>query len=363
MGWSLGALWQPSVPAMLGVDIGASSVKLVELGGGRRDAPTLLRYAIEPLASGVVDEAGIQQPDALVLALQRALRRSEATAEPVALALPAAAVITRRIVLPAGLDEEDYEVQVEAEANQYVPFPIDEVDLDFMVLGPAERAGEIDVLIAASRRDKVQERLQIALRAGLKPVVMDVVPFAARAALARVARRGPGAASGQILALIDLAQAITAVSFVLDGQTVFERQQDFGGATLTTRIAQRYGLTLEEAAQRQRTQELPDGWREALLAPFVGEAVVEIGRALQFFMTSTAYSRVDKVYLAGGGATLPGMVEALAQGLGQDVEPFSPFDGMTIAPQVSRAALSRDACVLGVACGLALRRFDSERAL
>jgi type IV pilus assembly protein PilM len=95
----------------------------------------------------------------------------------------------------------------------------------------------------------------------------------------------------------------------------------------------------------------------------VGEAVVEIGRALQFFMTSTAYSRVDKVYLAGGGATLPGMVEALAQGLGQDVEPFSPFDGMTIAPQVSRAALSRDACVLGVACGLALRRFDSERAL
>lgn len=344
----------------MGVDISPSSVKIVELSHGGKSAMRLERYAIEPLERGAVVDGNIENPEAVADALVRALKKSGCRARHAALALPSTAVINKRIVLPAGLTEEDYELQVESEASQYIPFPIEEVNLDFQVLGPSSGNGDdVDVLIAASRKEKVEDRVAVAEMAGLKPIVIDVEQYAARATIDHVSAFLPEAAAGRVIAVFDIGQAITTLTVSLDGQTIFERDQAFGGAQLTQDIVRLYGLTPEEAETKKKSGDLPDNFRRDLLAPFVEQAASEAGRALQFFFTSTPYTRVDRILVAGGCAVIEGLVDAIAQRTSVPAELLTPFQGMECAATVRERQLRIDAPALLIGCGLAMRRFDA----
>ncbi len=356
----LTSLFRRAAPPLVGIDLSASSVKVVELQRGERASMRLERYAIEPLERGAITDGNIQNPDAVAEALQRALRKCGTRAREAALALPSGAVITKKIMLPAGLSEEDYELQVETEASQYIPFPIEEVNLDFRVMGPAEVSPEeVDVLLAASRKEKVDDRVAVAEMAGLHPVVMDVEPYAMRAAVDHVIDFMPNGGQGQVVAVFSIGQAVTYMTVVLNRQTVFEREQSFGGQLLTQDLVRMYGLTPEEAELKKRSGDLPDNYQRDLLQPFVEQASTEIGRAIQFFFTSTPYTRIDHILLAGGSSVLPGLAESVTRRTQIPAEVMSPFQGMEIAGTVRERQLRSDAPSLLVAAGLAMRRFDA----
>ena len=349
-----------SAPPLVGVDISPSSVKLVELSLGGKAGMRLERYAIEPIERGAMVDGQVENPALVAEALARAIKKSGCRAKHVALALPSAAVITKRIALPGGLSEEDYELQVESEASQYIPFPIEEVNLDFQVLGEAAGSGDdVAVLIAASRKEKVEDRVAVAEMAGLKAVVMDVEQYAARVAIDHASAFLPGQGAGQVIAVFDIGQSITTLTVSLDGQTVFDREQAFGGSQLTQDVVRLYGLTPEEAEVKKKSGDLPDNFRRDLLAPFIEQAASEASRALQFFFTSTPYTRVDRVLVAGGCAVIEGLVDAIGQRTGVPTELFSPFQGMEFSASIRERQLRVDAPALLVAGGLAMRRFDA----
>src|SRR5881227_3202943 len=194
-----------SAPPLIGVDISSTALKLVELSESGKGAYRLERYAIEPLPKDVVSDGNIANLDQVSEALRRAYKRLGSRNRNIAMALPTAMVITKKIIVPAGQSEEELELQVEAEANQYIPFALDEVNLDFQIVGPApNNPEEVEVLIAASRKEKVEDRVAIAEAAGLRPRVMDVESYATQDAFRMIAPSLPANARDQNVALIDM---------------------------------------------------------------------------------------------------------------------------------------------------------------
>ncbi|HWW71177.1 MAG TPA: pilus assembly protein PilM [Duganella sp.] len=345
-------------PPLMGLDISTSSVRVVELAQGAKGEMRLERYAAEPLPRGAVVDGNIENMDQVVEVVRRVWKKSGTKARLAALGMPPASVITKKIILPAGLSEDQLEVQVESEASQYIPFALDEVSLDFDVIGPAANSPEdIEVMLAASRREKVEDRVAIAEASGLKATVMDIESYAARAALDRVTAQLPEAGAGQVLALFQIGAQVTHISVMLDGATVYEREQPFGGNALTQDIVRAYGMAFDEAEARKKSGDLPDNYAADLLTPFLESAAMEVTRAIQFFYTSTPYTRVDQLFLAGGCAVIPGLLELVAGRTRIASAIISPFKGMQLGASVREAQLRAEAPAYLVACGLALRRF------
>ncbi|SFU95805.1 pilus assembly protein PilM [Pseudoduganella namucuonensis] len=358
MNLDLGSLFGGGNPPLVGVDISTSSVRLVELAQAGKEGLRLERYASEPLPRGAVVDGNIENMEQVVEALRRVWKKSGTRAKLVALGMPPASVITKKIILPAGMSEDQLEVQVESEASQYIPFALDEVSLDFDVLGPVPNSEEdIEVLLAASRREKVEDRVAIAEASGLKATVMDIESYAARAALDRVTAQMPDAGAGQIVALFQIGAQVTHISVLLDGAAIYEREQPFGGNALTQDIVRAYGMAFEEAESRKKSGDLPDNYGADILAPFLEGAALEVTRAIQFFYTSTPYTRVDQLFLAGGCALLPGLLDIVAGRTKINSAVISPFKGMQLGPGVREQALRAEAPAYLVACGLAMRRF------
>ena len=344
---------------LLGLDISSSSVKLVELGRDKSGNLVLERCAIEPLERGWITDGNVEKFDEVADAVRRLVKKSGAKTKNVAMALPPSAVITKRIVLPGGLSDQELEVQVEAETNQYIPFPLDEVSLDFCVVGPsASSIGDLDVLIAASRREKVQDIQGLAEAAGLKPVVVDVESYASRLATSRLIETLPNKGVGTIVALFEVGALTTSMQVIRDDEVLYDRDQAFGGAQLTQLIVRQYGFSPEEAESKKRSGELPDDYESSVLRPFVESMVQEIGRALQFFFTSTPHNKVDHIMLAGGSAALPGLTAAVTKHTSLSCSLVNPFDGMEIGSGVRLKKMTREAPSYLTSCGLALRRFS-----
>lgn len=355
---ALGSLFSRQPEPMLGLDVSSSSVKLVELSRNKAGQLQLERCAIEPLERGWVTDGNIEKFDEVAEAVRRLVKKSGTRTRNVAMALPPSAVITKKIVLPGGLSDVELEMQVEAEANQYIPFPLDEVSLDFCVVGPsAASAGDVDVLIAAARREKVQDIQGLAEAAGLKPVIVDVESYASRLAAGRLIEGLPDKGAGTIVALFEVGALTTSMQVIRDDEVLYERDQAFGGAQLTQLIVRQYGFSLEEAESKKRSGELPEDYESSVLRPFVESMVQEIGRALQFFFTSTPHNKVDYVMLAGGSAALPGLTEAVTQQTGFPCSLINPFEGMEIGEGVRLKRMKREAPSYLTSCGLALRRF------
>jgi type IV pilus assembly protein PilM len=352
-------LWART-PPLIGVDVSSSSVKIVELSElPRRAGYTLERYAIELLPKDAITDGNINNLEAVSETMQRAWKRMGTRIKNVGMALPAAAVISKKILLPAGMSEEDLEFQVESEANQYIPFALDEVNLDFQVIGPApDNDEEVEVMLAASRKANVEDRVAAADLAGLKTVLMDVEPYAAEMAFDLISAQLPDNAVDKCVALIDIGAMVMNVNVLRNGQSVYTRDQQMGGEQLTQQIQSAFGLTAEEAEAAKRSGGLPDNYESDVLSPFIESVVAEIARAIQFFFTSTQYHEVDYIVLAGGCATLPGLDDAVATKTQVSTMVANPFALMQLSSRIKARQLQVDAPSLIIACGLAMRRFD-----
>lgn len=352
-------LFTPKAPPLFGLDISSSSVKMVEIVDAGKDSYRVERYAIEPLARDAVVDGSINNLEAVTDSVKRAYKRLGSRSKHVAMAVPSGAVISKKIIVQAGLREAELEIQVETEANQYIPFALEEVNLDFQVIGPAPSGPEEqEVLIAATRKEKVEDRVAVAESAGLKPLVMDVESFAQQAALSLVVQQLPKGGKEQNVAVVDVGASVMNVSVLRNEQSVYTREQAFGGSQLTQDIVSRYGMSPEEAENAKRSGGLPDDYETEVLRPFMENLAVEVQRALQFFFTSTQYNSVDHILLAGGSAVVPGLDEVVHTRTQVPTMVANPFGAMQTASRIQVKRLVQDAPSLIVACGLAMRRFD-----
>lgn len=356
---SLGALFSRKPAPMVGLDISSSSVKLVELGQDRAGNLVLEHCAIEPLERGWISDGNIEKFEEVTEALRRLIKKSGTKAKNVAMALPPSAVITKKIILQGGLSDAELEQQVETEANQYIPFPLEEVALDFCVVGPSVSSpGDVEVLIAASRREKVQDVQGLAEAVGLTPVIVDVESYASRLAAGRLVSQLPEGGGGLIVALFEVGAFTTSMQVLRDDEVLYDRDQAFGGAQLTQLLVRQYGFSQEEAESKKRSGDLPEDYESVVLRPFIESMVQELGRALQFFFTSTPHNKVDYIMLAGGSSALSGLTAAVTQHTSFPCSLLNPFEGMEMGDAIKLKKVTREAASYLTACGLALRRFN-----
>ncbi len=352
-------LFKPRTPAVIGADISSSSVKLVELVDAGGGTYRVEHYAVEPLPRDAVVDGNINNLESVGDALRRCYRRLGSHVKNLAMAVPNNAVISKTILVPAGQSDEELELQVETEANQYIPFVLDEVNLDFQVIGPAPNsADDVEVLIAASRKEKVVDRVAVAEAAGLRPLVMDVDLYAAQAAFELMKRQFPEGGKDQNVAIVDIGASVMHINVLRNGQSIYTREQPFGGNQLTQAISDKFGLTPEEAETAKRMGGLPENYEAEVLQPFLDMLSLEAARALQFFYTSTQYNQVDHIVLSGGCAALPGAADAVGNRVEVHTVIANPFCDMALSSKIKPKSLVQDAPSLMVACGLAMRRFD-----
>ncbi|MDO5505584.1 MAG: pilus assembly protein PilM [Pseudoxanthomonas suwonensis] len=341
----------------MGVDISSSAVKLLQLSrAGNRYR--VEHYAVEPLPPDAVVEKAVVDVDAVGNAIRRALTRSGSNATHAAAAVAGASVITKLIPMPADLDEEEMEAQVELEAVNYIPYPIEEVNMDFDVIGPMPGNPDmVQVLLAASRAENVETRSSAVELGGLTPKVMDVEAFAVENAFALLSD-SLGLPGDAVVALVDVGSTMATLNVLRNGRSLYSREQIFGGKQLTEEIMRRYGLSYEEAGLAKRQGGLSESYETEVLQPFKEAMVQQISRLLQFFYAGSEHSRVDRIVLAGGCASIPGVAAMVEEQLGVPTVVANPLAQMTLGPKVPAHALAQDAPSLMLACGLALRSFD-----
>lgn len=346
-------------PPLIGVDISSSAIKMVEIADAGKNLYRVERYAIEPLPKDAVVDGNIANLEVVGETMKRAWKKLGTRIKNVALALPSAAVISKKIIVPAGLRENDLELQVETEANQYIPFALDEVNLDFQVLGAAPSSpDEVEVLIAASRKEKVEDRVAAAEAADLKAIIMDVEAFATQTAYELISHQLPNGGKEQIVAIVDIGASMMHINVLHNNQSIYQREQSFGGNQLTQEIQRRYSLSAEEADLAKRNGGLPENYEPEVLQPFMDTLALEVARALQFFFSSTQYNRVDHILLAGGCAMIQGLDETVSSRTQVSTMIANPFANMALSQRIKPRQLAADAPALIIACGLAMRRFD-----
>ncbi|MDA0823380.1 MAG: pilus assembly protein PilM [Proteobacteria bacterium] len=340
---------------MLGIDISSTSVKLLELSrsGNRYRVES---YAVEPLPPNSVVEKNITDAELVGEAIGRAVKKSGTRTRTAACAVAGSAVITKIISMPANLSEDEMESQIQIEADQYIPYPLEEISLDFEVLNPSEREpNKVDVLLAASRSDNVDRRVAALEVGGLQAKIVDVEAFGLENAITLLI---DSIGDQHIIAIMDVGATTSTLSVLENNSIVYAREQLFGGRQLTDEIQRRYGLSYEEAGLAKRQGGLPDNYEPEVLQPFRESMTQEVNRALQFFYSSSQVRAVDHVVIAGGCASISGIDKLISAKLDTKVTIANPFVNMSVASRVRADALANDAPAMMIACGLALRSFD-----
>lgn len=357
------SLFSAKQKPLVGIDIGQSSIKIVELSrstGRGAGHFRLERFGIGPVPAGVVDGRHITDATALGNALRATMKAAGFKAKRAAVAVAGSSVISKTLTLPAGLGEREMEALVQLEADQYIPYSLEEVKIDFEVLGPTPNAAEnVDVLLAACHSENVDDRVAVLRAAALEPAVVDVEAFAIENACEYLSDDWPTPMDPEAIAVADIGAYTTSVIVVQAGRVVYTREQNIGGARLTEDIQHRYGMDAAQAEEAKLTGSLPEGYAEQIREPFIESIAQEIRAALQFYHAAGTGEDVNRIWLTGGGAGLPDIARVVSRQTGVAAKVFNPFAHVEFSAQVPVNRLKETAPALAVACGLALRRFDA----
>lgn len=339
---------------VLGIDISSTTVKLLELSQSG-DRYRVESYAVAPLPPEAVVEKNVNQVEIVGGLIRELVNRSKTRAQHAVAAVAGSAVIIKTIPMPAGLSGEDLEAQLTVEADQYIPYPVEEVALDFEELGPVVgRDDQVNVLLAACRQETIESRVEAIEVAGLTPAVMDVEIFAMERALALLHTQMP-MAHPETIAMVDIGASMTTLSVYAGGDSVYTREQLFGGKQLTDEIMNRYDLSFEAAGRAKKQGGLPEDYEREVLEPFREAVVQQVSRSLQFFFSSSEYNELDCIVLCGGVAAIAGLAEIIEERLSTPTIVANPFADMSVGSRVNAQALAKDAPAMMVACGLAMR--------
>lgn len=348
--------------ALLGLDISSTAIKLIELSQTTGTSASLYRvesYAVEAMPITAVVEKKISDVQAVGETIRKAVARAGTKTRNTAVAVSGSAVITKVISMSANLSDAEMETQIQLEADQYIPYPLEEVNIDFDVLGPSDSGGDmVDVLLAASRRENVDDRVSALEIAGLTAMIVDVEAYAMENACSLLLSGREDDSAAQTVAIADIGATTTTLHVLHEGHTAYTREQNFGGQQLVEEVQRRYGLPREQALTQIIEGGLPDKYSVEVLGPFKEALAQQIGRALQFFYSASSFNRADQVILAGGAASIRNIDELVEERLGIPTVVANPFTHMSMSPKVHAQSLNRDAPALMIAAGLALRGFD-----
>ncbi|MGY8870193.1 MAG: type IV pilus assembly protein PilM [Pseudomonadales bacterium] len=340
----------------VGVDIGSSSVKLVVLSR-HGNLVGLDAYAIVSLPPTAVVDGNIQEVQAVTEAIERAVKICALKQGSAIAAVPSSAVIIKRMELSKAFSEVELEDQVKVEADQFIPYPLDEVALDFEILGESRTHPELnDLLLVACRRDDVDQREDAINAAGLKCEIVDVDTYAIERAFPMLINED--LKSDDMVAIVDVGAATLTLNVIRDHKIIYNREQSFGGNDLTTNIHHQYGMAIDEVEQALRLGEISEEVQESVIQPFRLTVSQQVSRALQFFYSSGVQHQLTKIYLCGGVASIDGLTDILSDELGIPVNTANPFAQMDVSVKVNKERLVKDTPALVKACGLALRSFD-----
>ena len=350
-------LYRKPNKGLIGVDISSTSVKLLELSVKSGNRYWVESYALVPLPEGSVVEKNILNPEAVGDALERAINLANTQSTAAAFAIPTSMVITKTIEMDADMTDDEREVQIRMDAEQYIPFPLDEASLDFEVL-PERLANpnRVNVLLVATRLENIEARSEVLELANLTAKIADVESFAIENAYQVFSDTLPMGVN--TVGILDIGHTMTTLSVMQKNKVIYTGDQVFGGKQLTQEIQNRYGLSFEEAGRAKKSRSLPDDYDIEVLEPYLDAVVQQAARSLQFFFSSSQFNEIDHILLAGGNANIPGLAKLLQQKLGYRVTIANPFLQMGFSPQIDIKKIENDASSLMVACGLALRSFD-----
>lgn len=340
--------------SLLGVDISSSSVKIVKLNnsGGQYK---LENYVIRPLAPKSVVEKNISDIASVGEAVAGAVSVMKPAIKDAAVAVAGSAVITKTIEMNAALSDSELENQIIVEADQYIPYPLDEVAIDFERQRLSERSEDlVEVLLAACRKENVDSRVMALELGGLDTKVVDIEAYAIERAFSLLTEQIE-AGDDQTTAIVDIGSTMTTLNVMLNGQTIYTREQMFGGNQLVEDVVRRFGLTVPEAELAIKRGGLPEEFEVELLLPFKDAVVQQVSQTLQFFFSSSHYNEVDHIVLAGGVAAIPGLDDLVQEHLSTPVVVANPFKDLQIGSKVNKTLLRNDAPALLIATGLAMR--------
>ena len=352
-------LLQGKYRPLIGLDITTSSVKLIELAKAG-DGYRVEAYAAEATPQNAVTEQAIVDAEAVAEAVRRCIKRSGTRVREVAIAISGDAAITKVIQMPRNLRPAELEAQVEMQADQYIPFPMEEVSYDFEVLGPSDKEPDSnDVLLVATRSENVEQRRAAITAAGLTAKIVDVEAFALENACRLMTHQMPDGGVDRFVAVVDFGATSTTFSVLRNLKVVYTRDFAFGGQQLTEEIMRTYGLSMEEAGRAKKEGGLPANYQSEVLDEFIDDMTQQVSRSLQFYLASASgREQPEKILVCGGCANIPGVSEVIASRVGIPAEKGDPLGQMKLSSRARAQAVQRDATALLTACGLALRSFD-----
>lgn len=346
----------PKKPPLIGLDISSTSVKLLELSKKAQEYK-VESIAVEPLASNSVVEKNIVEIESVAESIKKAFQKSKSKTKQVAVAVSGSSVITKKITMPSSLTEDEMEGQIELEADQYIPYPLEEVNLDFQIIGESEHNPDtVDVLLSACRTENIESRIAAIELAGLTAKIVDIEAYTIETAFASLAPNLPDEGMDKIVAVIDIGATMTSLNVIKNHELIYTREQNFGGKQLTEEIMRRYGLSYEEAGLAKRQGGLPDNYEPEVLEPFKDTTAQQVSRFLQFYYSADGNANpIDHLLLAGGSANLEGICQITEEQISVPTTLANPFDSMQVQSKINKANLDSDGPSFLIAAGLAMR--------
>ena len=343
---------------LIGVDIGSHSVKAVLLAKSNTGYQ-VEAFAMLPISKGLIVDHTINDVEATGAVLKMLRKRFPHKFHDAAVAVSGSGVITKTIYLSAVQTDDELEAQIEVEADNLIPYPLNEVNIDFEKLKINESdPGKVDVLLTAARTELVETRVSALEIGNFNAKIMDIEGYALGRAYELVKGQLPIGASDSPIALVDIGASMLTVAVIENGETVFIREQAFGGEQYTQSIVGFYGMNYDEAEVAKINNELPRNYVFEVLAPFQTSMIQQIRRTLQIYATSKGYNDIENIVVSGGCSFLEGISTLLSEELRIPAMVAKPFENCSFADNVKSEQLLKESPKFMVACGLALRSFS-----
>lgn len=343
--------------SVLGIDISSNSIKILEISK-TGDQYNVESYGRIGLPENAMEGYVIKEADLVAESIKQLVGHSTFNSKQTACAVPESLAISKVVQINEGLDAQEIEELVISEAEKYIPYAIDEINIDFNVLGPAKNPAMLDVLIVASRTENVSSRVDVMTRAGLVAKIIEVESYAMERAAQLLTPELPAAGEKKNIAIINIGASYTHL-FVLHGmKMIFSREEEFGGRQLIDAVVEHYAMSRSEASLAIERGTLPADYTDKVLHPFQELILLQTKRALQFFFSTSHHTFIDHIILSGGIAKLPKIAQLLQEHINIPTTIANPFAHMSISKKVDRDTLTNDSPMLMIACGLALRQVE-----
>jgi type IV pilus assembly protein PilM len=337
----------------IALDIGSTFIKLVKLKGSNRNYQ-LQKFGMVPLPPEVIVEGAVMDAGRVVEAIKELLNAQKVTTKEAVISVSGSSVIIKRVSV-ADMTDEELAESIKWEAEQYIPFAIDDVNVDFQKLGSGAAEGQADVLLVAVKKDKINDYVNLVKEAGLLPVVMDVDAFA----LANMYELNYDMELG-ITALLNIGASVMNINILKDGTSIFTRDISVGGNRYTEALQRDFGLTYEDAEKVKRGEAVANVDQEQLtsvMSSVTDDIVTETQRSFEFFRSTTSSDKVSRVIVSGGCARIGNFTTVLSERLEIPTEVANPFKNIKIdTKRFDPALIAESAPLSAVAVGLAIRR-------